>query len=612
MSIHNSLNDDFRRGDRDLSWFAGLQLAWCSLRLGMNQYKFYRSTARLCLLIVGLITLPNLAQAAEPIYSKTNKFKIPFQYDQFELKKLGATEIQLYVSDNQGASWKLHETVKPDGGKFSYQSPQDGEFWFSVRTLAAGGLTYPAGPHDPGLKVVVDTMPPELSLDLTEIRPGEVELEWISADSHLNLDSFKLEFLESQKSEWEAVNVRPAMRGKTSWSVAEAGLVEVRGTILDTAGNSVQAATQTIVAGKSTPPSQRGESARPIASESSSKSQMLANQPINVEVNIQPNSFNSLLTSTPTEELVLPKLSDLVQKNPESSAGFTTNSTGIPGVANPTNKALIVEFPPSKSTTTEASAEVVLSTKPLTEIPKEILPEKVPADSVPVQKPALERIAPSVSKRVGHLVNSRTFRIAYQLEDVGPSGISRIELYITENGGEAWFHYGSDNDHISPMIVTVPKDGEYGFSFRIRNGAGFVATPPQPGDKPEIQVTVDETAPEVTLAPGKPRVDLKPNQVLIEWTAQDRELDLNPIAIYYATNSTGPWELIEGWRPNSSQLVWTIPTNVVGNFYTRLDVRDAAGNVTRTHQENEFTLDDSRPKARITEVESLNVEPVRN
>src|SRR5690606_17794912 len=132
---------------------------------------------------------------------------------------------------------------------FTYDAPGDGEYWFSVRTKTSSGLTYPAGPHQAGLKVLVDTEKPEFKLDLTEVEPGRIELDWEISDEHLNLDSLKLELLEPSLNLWETVDFRSARSGRTSWKVSKAGLVEVRGSVQDAAGNVTEIATQTIIAG---------------------------------------------------------------------------------------------------------------------------------------------------------------------------------------------------------------------------------------------------------------------------------------------------------------------------------------------------------------------------
>ncbi len=50
------------------------------------------------------------------------------------------------------------------------------------------------------------------------------------------------------------------------------------------------------------------------------------------------------------------------------------------------------------------------------------------------------------------MVNSRSFDLEYDVEGVGPSGIARVELWGTRDGGRSWSSYGIDNDNRSPIL----------------------------------------------------------------------------------------------------------------------------------------------------------------
>ncbi len=523
---------------------------------------------------------------ADLILSKSAKFRIPFQFDAEELKRLGASEIQLYVTTNQGSTWELAQSVGPEQNKFTFEATEDGEHWFSVRTLTRGGLTYPPGPHLPSLQVLVDTTHPTFELEVEEVEPGRVRLSWSAKDERLNAESLILEYLDPSASQWETVTVSHLATGQTSWTVANAGMLSVRGAVKDTAGNLTKAEAQVTM---SVAPDQAGEKpdfSRPVADvETKSDTSMqvhataIANQPISVENEVLPKIRESFTKKVST---------------PEAEENL---------------KAIINPLPRTNKIASEP--EVVM--KP-TEPENKQVPEPV-LESMPVLESSPEPELPQpkilansqLSKPVGgHLVNSQSFRVAYELDNVGPSGVSSVELYITEDKGSRWYHYGSDPDRMSPFEVSVPRDGEYGFAFRVRNGVGVIATPPQPGDLPEVRVSVDRAPPLVQLLPIREGVGK--NQVVIEWTAQDKQLDENPIALYHAHQQGGPWELIQGWTKNSGTLTWDVPSTFDKKLYVRLEVRDTAGNVTTVQTDRPFMLDQSKPKARVTDVESLRPE----
>lgn len=491
------------------------------------------------------------ASASETVYSNSKRFRIPFQFDSEELKRLGAREIQLFVSEDQGDNWRLSGSVDPDAGRFMYEAAREGEFWFSVRTIAGEGMIYPAGPHQPGLTVIVDTLPPTLELQLNESDPGRVQLAWSASDPHLDLETLQLEFRDPGQASWETVHLRVEAEGQTSWTVSESGIVEVRGTVADRAGNTIQASAKVRISMIPSAPQERPELSSPAT----------ANTPLIAQfADDGPDEFPIGATTTDTER-------------------FGSDANPIPR-----------EPVGERSRTPESDLSSVIrpakATPPAT--------QELPATSDPIHQ-------------TEHLVNSDTFRIGYQVENVGPSGVSKVDLYITEDGGNLWFHYGSDADKTSPYHVKVPRDGEYGFTFRITSGVGLVAVPPQPGERPDIVVIVDRAPPAVTLLPLRHGQDQ--NQVLIEWKASDRQLADRPVSLSYAMQSTGPWEMFESRLPNSGRFLWTVPTALGTRFYIRLEVRDAAGNVSRVETDQPFTIDHSRPRAQVTEVEAIKPAP---
>lgn len=179
-----------------------------------------------------------LAAASDVVFTKQPRFRIPYHSEPAELQRLGAREIQLYVSTDRGLTWKLAQAVPPTAGRFGYEAPSDGEYWFAVRTLDGLGRLHPqAGEITPGLKVAVDSRPPDLELTLD--RSGDqVRLAWRASDVNLDTASLKLEYRQSGATDWQPLQVSTQAAGQTSWAAPATGVVSVRGAVTDYAGNS--------------------------------------------------------------------------------------------------------------------------------------------------------------------------------------------------------------------------------------------------------------------------------------------------------------------------------------------------------------------------------------
>jgi hypothetical protein len=212
----------------------------------------------------------------------------------------------------------------------------------------------------------------------------------------------------------------------------------------------------------------------------------------------------------------------------------------------------------------------------------------------------------SVSRSEGkvRVVNSRQIQIGYKIQDVGPSGVSGVELYVTQNDGGSWFKYGDDPDRQSPFQIEVPKEGVYGFALLVQSGVGLSADPPQAGQKPGIIVVVDETAPQVELLPLEQGRGGAFNKLLIRWTTREVYPADKPVSLSFAADRAGPWQRIASDLEDTGSYIWTLGPGVPAQFYLRIEVRDAAGNLQRVDTPQPVQVDLSRPTARIVDIET--------
>ena len=575
------------------------------------------------------------AQLPQPIYTNRPTFRIPFQFNPDEISRLGAREIRLYASGQRGAEWRHVQTVGPDEGKFNFKTSGDGEYWFTVQTVDRNNQLHPGGPvMQPGLIVIVDSTLPTLQLSLQQGQAGQVQLSWNSIDEAVDPESLSLEYSQTGNAEWQQVGVLPAASGQTSWSVPLGGIVSVQGRIRDRAGN-VATAQSTIRVAPAGPgqapgvPDLRG----PVASATPGLT-------LPPDVISDPSRFvgprrlpNPGLTgsplSIPTDSARLTPVPSqnpyAIQAPPQTATQFPRGSDYGPNTT-PRPLAQADDWQPAQQGGRQSQTlpRVSGTTDPFSmnppgasnEFNQTIRPGQTIArnDSFVSSRPGDARQFPTFNepqRDPGYrTVNSRKFHIDYQIDDVGPSGVSSVELYVTQNNGEKWFRYGMDEDRQSPFEVEVPGDGIYGFTMRVVSGAGLVDPPPQTNQQPDIVIVADSSPPVVNLLPLQQGTGRNSNRILITWEIQDSKLAEQPVSLSYSANPNGPWEPVSDWMPDTGRYIWTVGRDIAPRLFIRLIARDAAGNVAKVDTREPVLVDLAKPTARIVDVESSVTNPV--
>jgi len=499
--------------------------------------------------------------AVKPVVTNKLRFRIPFRFDQQALQRMNARELQLFVSANRGGNWELAQSITPQSGKFEYQAPADGEYWFAVRTIDGSGLSHPPGPRfEPGLIVVVDTIAPTLAINLEQTPAGKIQLTWSANDAQLDMSTLRLEYTQPGLTAAESVSVVPSARGMTAWTVPSAGRVRVKGTIADLAGNVGQASAEIEAAGTGPAKPSVPDLRAPIADgphDDQHAEQTLPAPGIKIEPNIAVHPQPAITTMRP---------------------GLTPAPPSLPIMPTMPQTPLVSDQPQFRP---------------------DVVQERWPA-TVPPTPPEAQVFRTNSRQRI---VNSRKFQLGYKLDDVGPSGIGGVELFITQDQGRMWYRYGEDPDRQSPFDVSVPRDGEYGFTVRVRSGAGLGSEPPTPGEPPAIQIIVDQTPPRIELLPIQQGRGSELNQLQISWRVAEEHPAEKPVSLYYAASPVGPWEPISAWRNDTGSLAWSVGPGSPAQFYVRVMARDAAGNVAHVDSAQPIVVDLARPSARIVDVE---------
>jgi hypothetical protein len=209
------------------------------------------------------------------------------------------------------------------------------------------------------------------------------------------------------------------------------------------------------------------------------------------------------------------------------------------------------------------------------------------------------------------MVNNKRFSLNYDVKDTGPSGVSTVDLWYTQDGNN-WQKYRSQKCTDSPdqrppyrIEVEVRDEGLYGFTMVVHSGVGLSDRAPEVGDKPQVWVEVDVTRPVVQL--NRINVGRGPDKGKLEilWTARDKNLTNQPITLSYAKQVDGPWIRIANQLENNGHYVWKMPADVPYEFLVKAEAVDKAGNIGTAVTPEMVKVDLSQPKVQI-----IGVEPV--
>jgi hypothetical protein len=208
------------------------------------------------------------------------------------------------------------------------------------------------------------------------------------------------------------------------------------------------------------------------------------------------------------------------------------------------------------------------------------------------------------------LVNARTFDVEYDLQAVGSWGVAKVELWGTQDEGATWQSFGVDPDNRSPIRVTVPHSGTFGFRILVEGANSLGVQPPQTGEKPELVVMVDLDQPKAEIVAVEPGAGNLADQLRIRWSADDKNLDPRPIGLFYSSHAEGPWSTIATGLENSGAYVWRIERHIPGRFYLRLEARDTAGNVATFQTPEPIELNRPQPTGTLRSVRPITDVPV--
>ncbi len=188
-------------------------------------------------------------------------------------------------------------------------------------------------------------------------------------------------------------------------------------------------------------------------------------------------------------------------------------------------------------------------------------------------------------------------RIEWTGGDLGGSGLKRVVLWVTRDGGQSWKLQGEDEDLRSPFEF-AELDGVYGLRLTGEDRVGNAGAPPVPGTQPQHVLTVDRTKPEVKLLAPAAGGYLAGVPIEIQWAAKDNlGMPVNGIELEYSPDDGKTWSEIAKGVKNDGLYSWKAPRISGTDYRVRLTAVDLAGNRIVTGSPR-FGIDAAVPEAR--------------
>lgn len=533
-----------------------------------------------CLAAVATAAVPPDAapSSVQSIHTRQTDFSIPFRLGPPKSPAQTPVEVLLGVSTDQGRTWNLASRVKPEQGSFAFRAPHDGEYWFSIRTADRQGKFHPDTPPQAELKVVVDTVVPRLDLAAKRGPAGEIIVDWQAVDPNLKSDTLAIEYQTDPNQPWQRLAIdgpgdptRHTLVGQSTWwPNASATTIVVRAQVVDRAGNPAVNQVQVKADGAQ----QAGNITAGVASPMTPTNTEAPPGPMDRATNTAARSVswpadNAAQSQGPraTENNGGNRTSD---RDPNWRMAAVTRPGGASSGSNNAGGAVVPTYNASGSESHPGAGDPTLDTS--------FMP--------PGEKP--------------RMVNSRTFELEYEVESIGPSGIGKIELWGTRDGGRTWASFGVDADNRSPLVVKVDSEGIYGFRIVVTSPNGSGGDNPRAGDLPDLWIGVDRTKPAVKLTGVE--IGKDGSELVLRWEASDELPDPRPISLLFSDRPGGPWTAFASGLENTGSYTWRLDSRAPEQLYLRVEARDEAGNLGIYESPDPLPLDRQRPQGRLRSV----------
>ena len=557
---------------------------------------------------------PAVARLPELIRTKHLVFSIPFRLPAKPSPDSAPQRVTLSVSKDQGGTWEQASEASPSAGSFTYRATADGEYWFRLRSVDAKGRT--RGGEGPDMRVLVDAAGPQVAARVWKGADGEIVCRYAAIDDSVRLDSLTFEYRGKDDAGWKkiaAVGIlareSPAhMVGEEIWWAGEkVETMIVRIAISDSAGNKT-------TRDFSLEPTDPGIDQAALSKE-------LGAMPLPTQEIPMHSQGPSMLASAPAS-------GSLARQTPAAgvmpSHWTAETATAWPPEALGGNSTIT----PQSVLIKRVGSGDLSGLGPQIAAQDAQRPESLPANGlqlptgVATQNPEAGTATPpafasGIGARSGRqsleyrgkslqLIRSRRFAWDYEFQSDRPdTDPIRVELWSTRDGGVTWQCSAIDDDDKSPINISLPAGGLYGFRLEVVPNIADPEGGPRSGDMPDSWVGIDDEPPQVELIEVTRTKTGEPGGILLRYTSHDQLLVPRSGRLLYSPNMDGPWATIAESVETQGEYRWQPARSVPARVFVRVEATDAAGNVGSATSGEKVSLSTSRVIGKLGGVRSL-------
>lgn len=197
---------------------------------------------------------PGIRPLPLPSIQVVNAKQIPIEYQTTKVGPSGLGEVDLWVTEDDGRTWRLHGQDSHLKSPMLVDLPGEGVYGFTIvaKSRAGRGRRPPSSGDLPELRVEVDTTPPSAKLYQPEPdaeHPSEaLVITWTATDKNMDANPISLDWAERSEGPWEMIAHGLKNDGHYSWALPKGKLpassrVYLKLTARDSAGNVGEAVT---------------------------------------------------------------------------------------------------------------------------------------------------------------------------------------------------------------------------------------------------------------------------------------------------------------------------------------------------------------------------------